>query len=212
MSLAEPEVGRTASAEQARLLLDSRLHPLLNELARLGVSSAGQLARVLGRPLSSVHAQLERLLAAGVVLAAGQQARAGRPLRLYRLPLPWSVPFEVTPAATLRELLDSSFETRLREQFDQLAGVMGRAEGQWEVLLEWQNGQLGNSIRPQRRSEVAPLTLVVGAGADLRLSPERVHDLKLRLTALLEEFQASPDEAGERWSLTVLLTPQAGTP
>ncbi len=208
MTLVRPELERSADALQARLLLDARLQPLLTELARLGDASAGDLARTLDRPLSSVHAQLERLLAAGVVDLSGLRARAGRPVRLYHLPLPWRVPFEVTPAATLRELIGSSFELRLREQLDHLAVAMARAEGQWEVRVDWMNDQLENSIRPLRRSDEPRLGGVVGTGADLRLTPGRALAFKERLNQLLEEFQAVQDDAGERWAITVLLTPQ----
>ena len=206
MSAVEGE--RTASAGQARLLLDPRLHPLLTELARRGEAGAAELARALGKPLSSVHAQLERLLAAEVVELVGRRARAGRPVRLYRLPLPWHVPFEVTPAATLRELLGGGFEVGLQAQLDHLARLMGGVEDRWEVLLGWQNGQLSENIQTLRRSAVPRLGPVMGTGADLRLTPERAQDLNARLNALLAEFQADQDEAGERWTLTVLLTPQ----
>lgn len=202
-----PSAGRTASPQQAALLLDPRLNDLLSELVRLDSASASELARALGRPLSSVHAQLERLLVAGIVEVAAVQARAGRPIRRYRMPLPWHVPFAVTPAATLRELLGGGFETGLSEQLDALARVMGHAESQWEVLVERLEGQLSQQIRPLRRSEMSHLRAAMGSGVNLRLVPARSLELKERLTALIQEFMTQPDEDGQRWTLTVLLTP-----
>lgn len=203
-----PPAERVATPQQAALLLDPRLNDLLSELVRLDRASASELARALGRPLSSVHAQLERLLAAGVVEVAQVEARAGRPIRRYRIPLPWHVPFAVTPAATLRELLGGGFESGLREQLDALARVMGRAESPWEVLIERREGQFSQQIRPLRRSEMSHLRAAMGSGMSLRLSPGRALELKERLTGLIQEFMSQPDADGERWTLTVLLTPE----
>lgn len=204
---------RTATARQAALLLDPALDPLLAALARAGEEGAGaaDLARRAGAPLSTTHARLERLQAAGVAEEAGQRARAGRSVRLYRLPLPWHIPFEVTPAATLRELLGGGFERRLRGHLDQLAERMGVLGEHWSLTLDRSEpgellhifGHGGSGGRP------LPPEPLLASGADLRLTPARAGALQRRLWEVLEEF-SGPQDPGDvpTWSVTVLLTPE----
>ncbi|MFD1733293.1 helix-turn-helix domain-containing protein [Deinococcus malanensis] len=99
---------RTATAPQAALLLDPELGPLLARLSERPVGAA-ELARSVNRPLSSVHAVLQRLVREGLVEQVSVRTRAGRPVREYELPMPWRIPFAVTPASTFRELLGVAF-------------------------------------------------------------------------------------------------------
>ncbi|MPY66628.1 helix-turn-helix domain-containing protein [Deinococcus sp. SDU3-2] len=206
---------RTATARQAALLLDPALDPLLSALARAGEGGVGaaDLARRAGTPLSTTHARLERLRAAGVVVEVGQRTRSGRPVRLYCLPLPWQIPFEVTPAAGLRELLGGGFERRLRGHLDQLAGRMDVLGERWSMTLDCsESGELlhifghdgggGHPLPPE------PL---LASGADLRLTTARAGELQRRLWELLEEYSHAQD-SGEvpTWSVTMLLTPEIG--
>lgn len=206
---------RTATARQAALLLDPALDPLLSALARAGEGGAGaaDLARRAGAPLSTTHARLERLRGAGVVEEAGARTRAGRPVRLYRLPLPWHIPFEVTPAATLRELLGGGFERRLRGHLDRLAGRMGVLGERWSLTLDRSEpgellhifGHGGSGGRP------LPPEPLLASGADLRLTPARAGELQRRLWEVLEEYSRTQDPGDvPGWSVTVLLTPEVG--
>lgn len=203
---------RTATAQQAALLLDPVLDPLFSALAKTGEEGAGaaELARRSGTPLSTTHARLARLLSAGVVERTGERARSGRPVRLYRLPLPWHIPFEVTPAATLRELLGGGFERRLRSHLDVLAGRMGVLGERWSLTLDRSDDRelqhvFGHGAGGGRPLPPEPL---LASGTDLRLTPTRAGELQRQLWALLEEYAHAQDPSeAPTWNVTVLLTP-----
>lgn len=203
---------RTATAQQAALLLDPALDPLFSALAKTGEEGTGaaDLARRSGAPLSTTHARLARLLAAGVVESTGERARCGRSVRLYRLPLPWHIPFEVTPAATLRELLGGGFERRLRSHLDVLAGRMGVLGERWSLTLDRSDDRELQHVFGHGASGGRPLPPepLLASGADLRLTPARAGELQRRLWELLEEYAHAQDGGDQpSWNVTVLLTP-----
>ncbi|ADV66636.1 hypothetical protein [Deinococcus maricopensis] len=197
---------RTATAAQAALLLDERYAPVFTALAQ-GEAGAAEVARRANRPLSSVHAQLTRLHGAGVVDVVAVRARAGRTVRVYGWPRPWHIPFAVTAAATLRELLAGPLQARLSDQLDTLAWVLerDRTSSMWAVTLDVQDNAIAHRIHSGDWE--GPRSPLMASGVELRLSPGRVRALQERLTALMDELAESPDEGGERWSLTVLLSP-----
>jgi hypothetical protein len=207
------EVPRTANPSQAKLLLDPHLSPLLEALAKAGPGGLGaaDLARQTATPLSTVHARLARLLAAGVLELAGTRARAGCPVRLYCLPLPWQIPFEVTPAATLRDLLGGGFGERLRGHLDRLAGRMLNLGETWSIHLQCaEDGELMHTFQhAESQGRSLPPEPLLAEGHELRLNTARAQELQRRLWALLQEYAVTQD-TGEvpNWSVTVLLTPE----
>ncbi|ULH14059.1 helix-turn-helix domain-containing protein (plasmid) [Deinococcus sp. KNUC1210] len=200
---------RVATAEQAAILLDNRQSVLLGRLAERPVG-ASELARALDRPLSSVHAALQRLLRAGLVEQVSSRPRAGPPVRQYRLPVPWIIPFEVTPAATLRDLLAKSFEERLNEHLDALAAFMTRVDGRWAVTVSASDGIWQHTIAPINRP-AEPQPVIFAQGIQLRLSKDRAREFGVRLRALMDEFAAEPSATGREWAFTGLLTPGRGS-
>lgn len=200
---------RVATAEQAAILLDNRQAVLLARLTEQPVGAA-ELARALGRPLSSVHAALQRLLRAGLVEQVALRQRAGPPVRQYQLPVPWTIPFEVTPAATLRELLAKSFEERLNEHLDAIAAFMGRVEGRWGVTVSASDGIWQHTLSPVDQP-AEPLPVIFAQGIQLRLSEDRAREFGERLRALMDEFAAEPSATGSEWAFTGLLTPGRGS-
>jgi hypothetical protein len=205
--MSEPQI---ANVEQATLLLDTDLGDLLARLSE-GPVGAAQLAGLLGQPLSSVHARLQRLLRAGVIEQVSVRKRAGRPVREYLLHTPWSIPFEVTPAATLRELLGSAFQARLNEHLDSLAAFMTRLEGEWVIEVTGQGGHWGHVFKQQDKFKGVPRP-IFGQGTELRLNNNQARELGKRLEALIEEFgtqpTAQPSSDTSNWSFTALLTPE----
>ena len=68
--------------------------------------SASEAAKTLGIKLTAMLYQLERLQALGLLQVTRQQARRGRPVKLYRATADkFFVPFEVTRADSLTTLL-----------------------------------------------------------------------------------------------------------
>lgn len=192
---------------QAALLLDPAHETLLQALARAGAAGQGAaaLARSAGQPLSTVHARLERLRAAGVVEVVAVQPRAGRPVRLYALPLPWHIPFEVTPAATLRELLGGGFGPHLTRQMDALARRMLHLSAGWRVTLSAAPDGLAHTI--ESPADTSGQEAMLGVGFQVHLRRERAAGFLKRLSELVGEYRDAPDSEDEpAWLGTFIFT------
>ena len=203
-----PTARRTATAAQAALLLNPAYEGVLHALGCAGSAGAGAaaLAILAQQPLSTVHARLEKLLLAGVVEVAEVRSRAGRPVRVYALPPAWRIPFEVTPAATLRELLEGGFRRHLTAQLDALAGRMLDLSAGWHIELNANASGLTHLVTPGQEIRGEPLS---GRGFTLRLRRERAHEFLKRLNDLLHEYQEIQDEEpAPEWRGTILFTPQ----
>jgi DNA-binding transcriptional ArsR family regulator len=196
---------RTANAEQAALLLDPKLDAMLSRLSE-GPVGAADLARHLHRPLSTVYATLQRFVAAGLVEQVSERRRAGRSVREFQLILPWNVPFEVTPAATLRELLGGGFQARIHAQLDGLATFMGRLSGEWMVEIGTPDGLWQHHTRQRERVPGSALP-VFAQGRDLTLTDDQAHEFEQRLKALIDEFETPPSPGSRTWLMTALFTP-----
>lgn len=203
------DLPRVANAAQAALLLDPAYEAVLDALVKAGTCATGAaaLARSAGQPLSTVHARLEKLRVAGVVDVAAVQARAGRPVRLYVLPLPWRVPFEVTPAATLRELLGGSFGQHIERQLDALAGRMLHLSAGWHVTVS--GVEEGLKLSVEAAGEEIRGEPLAGFGFALRLRRERANEFLKCLHVLLTEYRDTPDpeEDAPTWLGTFIFTP-----
>ncbi|UQN07977.1 winged helix-turn-helix domain-containing protein [Deinococcus sp. QL22] len=202
-------VARIANTTQAALLLNTRYAETLAVLAR-GDATATEVARHLGKPLSSIHAQLELLLDAGVICVGATRSRAGRPMREYQLPLPWQIPFAATTAMTLRELLAGQLKVNVDLQVNALANALEDVyeSPDWFVEVSALNGIIQHSIEHVRLGSL-PAQAMIGASLSLRLTAEQAGNLKARLNALISEFQdaQSVEGAAGHWGLMVLLTP-----
>lgn len=198
---------RTASAEQAALLLDLESRPLLALLMNTP-STAGEVAAHLGLDLGRAHYRLTRLVRAGVaevtMAEVTQEARAGRALKRYRVAGRWFVPFEVTGAETLEAFVASQIMPRM-ERFVRL-GVcqIGDTYADWGY---WLDGNTLNMGDPNGRARELfegdePFLLNIGA---MNLRREHVSELKQRLLALIEEFAVYHDGQEPAYTFGLLL-------
>lgn len=206
-------VPRIANSTQAALLLNRRYADILAVLA-LGDAAATQVAQQVGKPLSSVHAQLESLLCAEVIRVGAVRTRAGRPIREYQLPLPWHIPFAATTAPSLRDLLSEQLKVNVDLQVDALATALeGLYESpHWFIEVKASKGVVQLSVENTHLGRI-PSQPMTGSSLMLRLTPERALDLKMRLDSLISEFQESqpPEDQASDWGLMVLLTPPSST-
>lgn len=199
---------RVADKVQAALLLQERYADVLGVLA-VRNRTAMEVAQAVGRPLSSVHSQLQLLLEAGVITVNGERPRAGRAMREYHLPLPWRIPFTETPAESLRELLAGRLKGAVQQQMEALAQSLEQLydSSDWFVQLQVSGGVLRQQVQHEGLGRVASQPFL-GVSTVLALTPERAAALKERLEAVLAEFQEEShrDEAAP-WGLLMLLTP-----
>lgn len=191
-----------STAQQARLLLDLGNGPLL-ALLMSEARSAGRLAEELGQDVRRVHYKLGRLCEAGLVRVAREEKRAGRAVKFYEAcATMYKVPFSLTDAATLRDLIAVLYAPMLNGLLDGMARQLGRRDARTITLFlnEQRSIQMGFDAPPSGTS--------FGALSALSLTDERAAQLRARLVALHDEFRALPDEEGARIHLVgLMLTP-----
>lgn len=198
-----------ANASQAALLLNERYADVINVLAGDG-ASASQVAKRIGKPLSSVHTQLKSLLGVGIIYVHTVHPRAGRPIKEYRLYLPWHIPFAVTPATSLRDLLADRLKSTIDQQMDALAMALERVydSPDWFVNVDASEGSLEFLVQNVALGQIATQP-IVGISTELHLTPEKAILLKERLNMIFSEFsnEQTSDDSALKWSLLLLLTP-----
>lgn len=195
-----------STPQQARLLLDLANGPLL-ALLMSGESSASRLATELGQDVRRVHYKLVRLCEADLVRVTREEKRAGRAVKLYRAAArEYRVPFSLTDAATLRELLSSLYTPFLDGLIDGLASQLTRRDARAITLTlnEQDNFQVG--------FDASPASTSFGALSAYQLTPARAAELRARLIALHDEFRALPEEEGARIHLVGLMLTPGGLP
>lgn len=196
-----------ANAAQAALLLDVTLRPLLGFLMH-APRSAGEVAAHLDMSLQRAHYLLGKLVRAGVAEVASVEARAGRPVRRYRVAPRWFIPYEVTGAETLEAFLAAQILPRM-ERFVQLSTHLLREhQPTWGYWLEQgpetsnlRMGDLGGTADALFTGD-EPFLLNIGNN---RLSRARAAELKRRLLAVLEEFSEEETAGAPEYTIGVML-------
>ena len=186
-----------ATSRQAALLLRPELRPLLNYLMQ-EARSAADVARHLNLTLGQASYQVGKLQAVGVAVIERVDARAGRPVKRYRVPGRWFIPYEVTD----EETLEGFWLSQIGPRMDRIAGFAAtqlRAHSPaWGLWLSGQGGQsqleIGDADGPARNifEGDEPLMLTI---AGLRLTEPNARRLKRLLLEFVKEGGAleSPD-------------------
>jgi len=197
---------RVADSQQARLLLDVSLRPLISVL--MGRSrSASEVARELGLSVQRAHYLLGKLMTAGIAELDSIQPRAGRAVRRYRVGPRWFVPFEATGAETLHAFLAAQIMPRM-ELFVKLSlRQIGDMYSHWGFWLEHSgvssSMNLGDPAGRARELFEGDEPFVLNLGS-MHLSPQNASALKRRLLAVLEEFETLEDAGGTAYALGLL--------
>lgn len=198
---------QVATAGQAALLLQPELRPLLQYLMR-EARSAGEVARELNVPLARASYLLGKLGREGIALVERTEARAGRPIKRYRVASTWFIPYEVTAADTL----ESFWAAQLGPRMTEIAGFAARQLQEhhpvWGFWLSqgevYSNLEVGTAQGPARDLLAGdePLMLTIAA---LRLTEPQARMLKRRLRTLLTEVASWETTGATEYTLSLLL-------
>lgn len=198
---------RVANQVQAALLLDVKLRPLLDLLLR-HPCSPGEAARRLAVSVQRAHYLVGKLERAGVAEVVEVCPRNGRPIKRYAVPPRWFIPYEVTGAETLEAFLDGQILPRI-EQFTHLSiGLLRELDDRWGFWLEQdEEGSILSMGTPGRKgyelfARDEPFLLNIGG---LRLNREQAKELKRRLLAVAEEFQALDSAEAPTYTFALML-------
>ena len=199
-----PQTFTATTPAQARLLLSLRAGWVLGALLGAGPLGAAEIARAVQQPLSRVHRTLRQLLSADLIVLAGVRPRAGRPVKLYAaLAAAYEVPFRLSDAATLRELMATQyrpfFEAFLSHQ------AWRRAEqGRDTTRLNMDGQQLKYQI--VRASHPPTPPDFYGLFAALNLTAAQAASLQVELRQLGEKYSQDGQD-GQPHLLGLLLSP-----
>lgn len=100
---APPPIITDVAATQ--ILVDHDRRAYLEPFMR-GDCSTTEAAEALGVPVKDMAYRVQRMLRLGLVRATGEQRRAGRPVRRYRAPPSFFVPFAALPEVDLAEMFE----------------------------------------------------------------------------------------------------------
>lgn len=176
----------------ARMLLDPEARQILRPFYGNGTSIA-LAARKLGMKPNTLLRRVQRLVDLGLLEIVHQQARGGRAIKHYGVTSQqFFVPFAVTDAATLEELLFQSVE--------QINRLIARSMAR---MLSQHAGQLGYLVYPLPSGRMAHDLSISGQepfdslnepepwwrhGQVFHLSPQRAHEFTQELADLFQRY------------------------
>lgn len=202
VSEAAPSPTRTANAQQAQLLLDVTLRPMLS-LLMAAPRSARQVAEPLKVNLQRAYYLLRKLKRAGIA----EVTRDG-PSRRYQVAPRWFIPYEVTRADTLQALMGDQIMPRMAQFVTLSVGVLQRQQSDWGAWLEL--GPLGSTLSigdtegaaHQLFTGAEPIILNIG---NVHLTRSRAEDLKRRLLAVMDDLEEQHSPDADEYSFAVML-------
>lgn len=195
-----------ATPEQARLLLDPRTRHAADALMKQP-QTVGELAAGLGVSPRRAYTLVSQLCRADIAEVCGERPRAGRALKVYRVPGPWFIPFAASPAGDLADFLGDQVLPGVQAMLRLGAGALAGARPHWGYWLQEERLSLGDEsgeIFDATGGGDLPLISLGG----LRLSDADAGELAERLGALGREFAARSAAAPPgtaRHSLALLL-------
>ncbi|WP_407538750.1 winged helix-turn-helix domain-containing protein [Deinococcus radiomollis] len=198
-----PEPFTVQTAVQARLLLDHTYGRVLGAVMA-GEASASEVAARAELPLGRAHHRLTRLLEAGLIWVGGEQKRGGRAVKLYRAAASYTVPFELTEAATVEELMAQLYRPYLAALIHHQAVTLNEQRRDTRLRLDAQ-AQLQYDFGPSQLPE--ELRTVFGTMGAVHLGSEDAQHLRRELTRLRAWVSSRHDEQGESYLLGLMITP-----
>lgn len=196
---------RWADARQAALLLEVGLRPALDALMREPLS-AGELATALGVNLQRAHYLIGKFERAGLAQLASVQPRAGRAIRRWRVHPDWYVPFDVTQAASLTELVQGQLVPRMATFSALIVRHLYHIKPLWGFRV-WHHNDAANVslLAPDGTTPFDGRPLLANLGS-LTLTPARALALQARVMEIMQEFQDAPAADSRTYSVGVFLT------
>lgn len=197
----------------ATLLLDPARQRYLEPFMR-GERSTSQAAREVGVSVKDMAYRVKRFLALGLLEPTREQPRGGRPIRFYRAPEAFFVPFASLPEPDLVEMVDALLRPWQALAIRHAVRAMQSAdEGMhtWGWLLRMR--QRGVSVGPAPAPDADPgalADLLLHAAAPmylgwvpLHLTRERARELQQELIELVLRFAEDDGPEGHLLGLTL---------
>ncbi len=195
-----------ATAVQAKLLLAVDLRPLLNLLIR-GPNSVTDLAEKLGLNVQRVYYVVQKLLKAGVVTVSREQRR-GRAVKLYAVPQPWFIPYEVTTAEALDTFVGAQVQPRIEARVRDILRVYVNRTGEHRGFWFSEDGlSLGDASGAAQHLWEGEEDLLFTIGS-IRLPEGTVKELKRYLIALAQDEDACAGHLKQTYAFAMLVVPQ----
>jgi len=192
-----------ATAEQAGLLLDVRLRPLLG-LLMSGDRSATEVAAQLDTSVQRACYLLGKLTRAGVARQVGLRPRAGRAVRYYSVPPRWFIPFQVTGAETLEQFVEAQILPRMERFVGLSVRQIGLASRDWGYWLDGGNLQMGDPEGEANDLFQSDEALLLNIGT-VRLNREDALALQRGLLTMLQEFVSQADPHDPAYTVGLLM-------
>lgn len=199
--------------EQARLLLDDQNHELLGALVT-APHSASELTKHTKMTLKQVHHRLTRLLHAGLIEIVEERQRGGRPVKVYRAAAErFSVPLELTDAATLEELMQKMLSPFMAGFISSILKFFVAQQPNEVIICTDERGQLSANISPVKYTSPEQVYGAFGTFNSVQITPATQQELEKRLRELQKWiYQRATQECGEPEAaacyLGLLFTPQ----
>lgn len=198
---------QTANTEQAALLLDVSLRPLLDFLMD-AERSASETAAHLSVSLQRAHYLLGKLERVGIAVIGRTDARAGRAIKRYRMAGRWFIPYEVAGAETLEAFASDQLMPRFETLIGHSVRVLRERSPHWGFWLE-SNAEnvhllIGDEHGPAHELLFGDEPFFLNIG-HLHLSRDRANELKRRLWAVLEDFEAEERPGAPEYTIALML-------
>jgi len=217
---------RTDSTSATAVIDDPAAAAVLLEAERLRYlrpfmlreSSTAEAAAELGVSVKDMAYRVRRMEELGLLEATRERPRKGRPVRLYRAPGAFFVPFAAVPAVDMEAMVERLLEMPRRRLVEGLVGALGEVAHdvhRWGWRLELDREQrisIGPAADPAR-----PLPLMRSlldqdkpalymANIPLQLDHAAAKELQRELAGLVERYdgRAGPDT----YMLTLGLAPE----
>lgn len=182
---------QTANAEQAALLLDVALRPLLGLLMQTP-STAREVAEHLNVKTQRAYYLLRKLASAGVAQVSVERGSGGQVCKQYAVSPRWFIPYEVTRAETLEAFLAGQILPRMERFVDHSVRLIQTQQPNWGYWLERSErssnlrmgGPDGSAHTPFEGEE--PFLLNLGTA---HLTRAGAAELERRLRAVLAECE-----------------------
>ena len=210
------DAATVADAAAARFLLDAERIRFLRPFM-LAERSTALAATEVGVSVKDMAYRVKRMLALGLVACTGQRKRAGRPVRLYRAPNAFFIPFTSVPEGDLTEMVEALLRGPQRRLVRGLVETLADTERdlhRWGWRLEI-DGEERVSVRPSgdpdgneslfRRLLDEDSPALYMANLPLRLGHADAKRLQRELLALVERYDGRDGE--DTYMLTLGLTP-----
>ena len=198
-----PEPFTVQTAAQARLLLNHTYGRVLGAVMAGDASASGVAARA-ELPLGRAHHRLTRLLDAGLIWVGAEQKRGGRAVKLYRAAASYTVPFELSEASTVEELMAQMFRPFMAALIRHQAATLNDERRDIRLRLDTK-AQLQYDFGAPRLPE--ELWTAYGTVGTVYLVPEDALSLRRELTRLRAWASERHTDDAQSYLLGLMFTP-----